>query len=960
MNNLEREKLTPHVGVNETFTFGPFILEPQARRLFRGDFEVPLGGRAFDLLVVLVRSAGEVVSKRDLLRQVWPDVIVEEGSIRFHMVSVRKALRDGSLDGTRYVENVAARGYCFVAPVTRKVAPSNFEYKKLVGEAPSLQRRKFPSLAAAAIGRDEAISEAIAALDERSCVTITGPGGIGKTTVAIEVANRLADKFSGDVAFVDLGMLHDEKLVASTVSSALSLTLHDTVTSEQISAVLGQRRALLILDCCEHVIERTATLVRDIAVGAPGVRVLTTSREPLRIQGEFVLRLPPLAFPAATEAISIDSAARCGAVQLFLERARAEGARIDLDDSSAPQIARLCRELDGIPLAIELAAGRVNAFGLGAITEQLDKQFKLMWHGRRTALPRQQTLRATLDWSYALLTPDEQQMLRRLSVFVGGASLSAATLVASRANADSGAILECLAALVDKSLMTVDATSSGTRYRLLDTTRSYAWERLVESGELLDVCRTHAALVCDFFLENRQAQISQLLVGLDLELGNARAALEWCFGEHGDTEIGCQLAGAVAPVLLQCALLSECRKWTHRALTQLSHDLRGSRLELELQAAFAQSTMFADGGIELAREAFERGLDVARQLGDLPGQMRNLSGLCMFQHRAGDYRGAVETALQAEQVAQKIGTTLARTMSDSLTSVVLHFVGDIAESDRRCRDVLRTVPPLDRRSASANVGFDHRVRAMCGRARHLWLRGESLHASQMAEAAIADAESLGHPASYCIALIWAGEVFLWSREYPRYGEAISTVSMLAAKHSLMPYQAVVDGLRGALLAGTGNYVEAERTVKKGIAAMSEVRYEMLASVFASALARAQLGQGRFQDALDTVDQAIDRVHRDGDVVRLPELLVVKARGVIGIGGTSEAEESLKLAMRIARQHGTAAWELRAAVELARLWTGVGRSSDAARLLAPLCDAMKDADAVDLAQAAVFIHDEPLT
>lgn len=945
-------------GVGEAYSFGPFTLEPQARRLLRRDTEVPLGGRAFDLLAALVRSAGEVVSKKELLRQVWPDVIVEEGSIRFHMVSVRKALREEGSDGSRYIENIASRGYCFVAPVTRRhpgPAAEAGDPASLVGHR---SRRGLPVLSSPAIGRADVISEAIAELEKRHCVTITGPGGIGKTTVAVEIANRLAEQFSGDVAFVDLGLLQDEKLVASTIASAMNLTVHEAVTAEQLSVMLGKRRVLLILDCCEHVIDQTARLVRDIASGAPEVRVLGTSREPLRIDGEFVLRLPPLELPPAGERLSVDDAARSGAVQLFLERARAEGTRLELNDRSAPLIAKLCRELDGIPLAIELAAGSVNAFGLGAITGQLDKQFKLMWHGRRTAVPRHQTLRATLDWSYALLTPVEQLVLRRLSVFVGGASLHAATALASGAGLDANAVLQSLVALVDKSLMTVDVSASGTRYRLLDTTRSYAWEKLAELPEMDTIRRSHAELTCELFLKLQSPDSSDEAVDPDLELGNARAALEWCFNEGGSLDIGCRLAGAAAPIFLRRSLLTECRKWSQQALEHLEPDHQGTKLELELQAAYAQSMMFTGGGIDQARDAFKRGLELAVELGDLPGQLRHLSGLCMFQHRAADYRGALETAKQAERVAGRIGSPTARAMGDSLLSVALHFVGEIPEADRRCRDVLRTIPPLDRQAASANVGFDHRVRAMCGRARHLWLRGESLHASQMAEAAIADAEAVGHPASYCIALIWAGEVFLWSREYARYGDAIELVSALAARHSLMPYQAVCDGLRGALLAATGNYAEAEHTVKRSIAAMGEVRYEMLGTLFASALARAQLGQGRLQDALDTIDQALDGVRRNGDTVRLPELLVLKARAANGIAGTAEAEPALQEGLRIAREQGVRAWELRAAIELARLWTGAGKNDAATRLLQPIRAKLPDGDPVDLAQALALMHEEP--
>ncbi|HEY1393422.1 MAG TPA: winged helix-turn-helix domain-containing protein, partial [Methylibium sp.] len=454
--------------------FGPFTLIPSQRLLERAGTPVRLGGRALDLLIALVESAGKTVSKQDLIALVWPNAVVDEGSLRFHMVAVRKALGDG-MDGRRYIVNTANKGYTFVAAMERS------ELDTSAHPAPGGQSKSLPALGSTMVGRDAELEALDNAIAQRRLVSVVGSGGIGKTTVAIVAAQSAARSFEGNVHFVDLSAVSTAELACSVVASVVGLQnrMDDPAA---LAAHLVDRKALIVLDCCEHVIDSVAGLAEVLRRGCPQIHILATSREPLRAEGEFVYRLQPLECPPDGEGTSSESALSYPAVKLFAERAAASGSGFVLSDSDAPLASRLCRELDGIALAIELAAGRIEALGLKAITSHFDANVKLMWHGRRTAVPRHQTLSATLDWSYGLLDEDEKRLLRRLSVFAGTFSLDAAIAVCCF---DIGRPLaiEALAGLVSKSLLNVDAGGSTLRYRLFDTTKAYTVQKLESSGE---------------------------------------------------------------------------------------------------------------------------------------------------------------------------------------------------------------------------------------------------------------------------------------------------------------------------------------------------------------------------------------------------------------------------------------------------------------------------------------------
>src|SRR5580693_1181746 len=395
---------------NGVASFGLFRLFATERQLKKGDEPVQLGGRALDTLIALVEHAGEVVSQKELLSRVWPGVTVEEANLRGHIASLRRALGDGR-EGARYIVTVRGRGYSFVAPVTAAAPRSSPPREATVSDP--LQR--LPPRLTRMIGRDDTIRALSAQLMTYRFVSIVGAGGVGKTTVAISVAHALLDGFNGAVFFVDLAALTDPKLLPTTVASALGFMAqtHDPLRS--LPAFIGEKKILLVLDNCEHVIDSAATLAERVVGETPQTHVLTTSREALRVEGEHIHLLYALECPPEEGGMTAAAALKYPAVQLFMERAAASGHDAVLSDIDAPIVATICRRLDGIALAIELAASHAGFFRIRGIAELLDNRFSLVWHGRRTALPRHQTLNAMLDWSFNLLSEDEKVVLGRLS-----------------------------------------------------------------------------------------------------------------------------------------------------------------------------------------------------------------------------------------------------------------------------------------------------------------------------------------------------------------------------------------------------------------------------------------------------------------------------------------------------------------------------------------------------------------
>lgn len=458
-------------------SFGPFRLLPERQLLLEDNSPVRLGSRALEILTALVERAGELVSKNELMTRVWPDSYVDENSLRVHVASLRKALGDGQV-GRRYLANVPGRGYRFVAPV-------GFSEP----EGPSVQKRvvtarvhNLPVLRSCPVGRGDVIEVLMDQLRKQHFTTIVGEGGIGKTTVALALAEALLPAYEQGVWFVDLTAISEPQFVPNALAATLGLAVHsEDAAVTRLTDFLRDKQVLIVLDGCEHMVEAAASLAEQLLVGAPTLHILATSRELLRAEGERVHHLSPLEVPSDPTALSASDAIAYSSVQLFIERAAASVDGFQLSDLDVPIVVDICRKLGGMPLAIEFAAARVDAFGIKQLALLLDDRFRILNQGRRTAQPRHRSMDAALDWSYEFLPESERALLRRLSVFANAFTLASATALAGDDDAD---MIDGIANLVSKSLISADVREAVVLYRLSDTIRAYVQRKRIESNEL--------------------------------------------------------------------------------------------------------------------------------------------------------------------------------------------------------------------------------------------------------------------------------------------------------------------------------------------------------------------------------------------------------------------------------------------------------------------------------------------
>ena len=570
-------------------SFGPFRLLAAQRLLLEGDTPVRLGSRAFDILAALVERAGEVVGKEELIARAWPRTIVEEANLKFQVSGLRRALGDGQ-GGHRYVVTVPGRGYNFVAPV-RLQEPAQVPLPPTIAPAGV---HNLPLATTRMIGRHEAVAALVSRLSRQRLLTIAGPGGIGKTTLALAVAERMIASYEHGVWLVDLAPLGNPRLVPSAVATVLGLDVRSEDPLPGLVAGLRDRRMLLLLDNCEHVIDAAASLAAAVLSGAPGVNILTTSREPLGVAGEHTQRLGPLSLPQPSSRLTAAEAAVFPAVQLFVERVTAIVEDFALTDANAPLVAAICRRLDGLPLAIEFAAPRVEVLGVEGLAARLDDSLPLWGAGRRTAMPRHRTMRAVVDWSYDLLSEDEQRFFRALGVFAGGFTVEAAAAVTFDAADPPSEAIDRLADLVAKSLVVADVSGAEPRFRLLDTTRAYAIEELDESGEREQVAHRHAEHYRDVFGraegEATTRPTDEWLADYAREIDNLRVALDWAFSPAGEGSTGIALTAAAAPLWMCLSLVEECCSRSNQALGVLGTEkIRDPRDEMRLQAALGVS-----------------------------------------------------------------------------------------------------------------------------------------------------------------------------------------------------------------------------------------------------------------------------------------------------------------------------------------------------------------------------------
>ena len=576
---------------------------------------------------------------------------MEEANLKIQVSALRRALGDGQGDN-RYVATVVGRGYNFVAPI-RKEEPSRASPSPTIAPA---ALHNLPFATTRMIGREEIATTLVTQLSRQRLVTVVGPGGIGKTTVGLAVAERMIGAYEHGVWLVDLAPLRDPGLVPSAVATVLGLEIRTEDPLPALVAALRDNRMLLLLDNCEHVIDAAAGLAAAVLSGASGVTILATSREPLGVPGERVHRLGPLNSPEPSPGLTATEAAAFPAVQLFVERVTAIVEDFALTDANAPLVVAICRRLDGLPLAIEFAAPRVEVLGIEDLAARLDDSLRLLGTQRRAAMPRHRTMRAVVDWSYGLLNQDEQRFFRALGIFAGGFTGEAAAAVVMDAATAGADAIDRLADLVAKSLVVADVSGTKPRFRLLDTTRAYALEKLDESGDREWLARRHAEYFRDLFAraetELKTRPTAEWQADYSRQIDDLRAALDWAFSANGDALTGVALTAAAVPLWMQLSLMEECRDRVRQALTARTSGVHpDARIEMILNAALGASLMYSTGPVPETVAAWLRTLRLAEDLDDTEYRLRALRGLWSYRMNVGEYPAALVLADEFRDLA---------------------------------------------------------------------------------------------------------------------------------------------------------------------------------------------------------------------------------------------------------------------------------------------------------------------
>ena len=533
-------------GSNGSYRSGAIEIDAMRRLVSIDGTPAKIGARAFDVLLALVERRDRIVPKHELMDVVWPKLVVEEGNLLVHMVALRKLL------GPRAIATVPGRGYRFVMPVD---AVSNNGPAGSV--PPALAIRGNLPASSALFGRGEDLDAVEILLREHAIVSIVGAGGIGKTCMALAAAAAARFEWPDGRWWVELAPINEGAQVPNCIAGALGLQLPTGRPSpEALAIALANRKLLLVLDNCEHLADDIAPLIDLLRARAPNVRLLVTSQELLKCRDEQVFRLGALAVPASAQ---LEDAAQFGAVALFVERAHAVDSRFRLANDNVAVVVDICRRLDGIPLAIELAAARVPLLGVHGLHARLNQMFNVLSGGTRMKLRRHQTLRAALEWSHGLLSDDEQTVFRRLGAFAGGFTLELAQQVVSDGRIDQWLVLDLLGHLVDKSLVIADGDAE-PRYRLLETTRAFALEQLGAAGESEAILRRHAQAVGELMavIEANYWSLSPAEHrSVVHELGNLRAALDWALASDDDRTLAYELLGRCWPIWMLNGITGE-------------------------------------------------------------------------------------------------------------------------------------------------------------------------------------------------------------------------------------------------------------------------------------------------------------------------------------------------------------------------------------------------------------------
>jgi predicted ATPase/DNA-binding winged helix-turn-helix (wHTH) protein len=955
--------------MHSVYTAGRWQVDLSRRELRADGLLVPIGMRAFEIIEVLVKSAGRLVSKDDLMRAVWPGAVVEEATLWVHMSAIRRALGPDRL----ILKTVSRRGYRLMgnwAAIPHDAPPSETRLRSIDGSGPE-PLTNIPETPHDLIGRAAAIEKLLDLSSAYRAITLTGPGGIGKTVLAQEVARRLLSRFDGNGWFVDLSSLSDATLLASAVAATIGLRLGgDSITPQTIARAIGQTKLLLILDNCEHLIEAASSIADVIVRLCPHVSILSTSRETLQISGEHVYRVPSLTVPSGGNQTS-DSILRYSAVQLFIARTKMLRSDFSPDDAALSRIASICERLDGIPLAVEFASACAAALGLQEIEDRLADRFGLLTGGRRTAPPRHQTLEATLEWSYHLLPEWERLLLRHLAVFRGGFTVDAVISVVGSGLAARSEVVKGVRNLITKSLVATGGPSAGNRLRLLETTRAYAARELEANGEAQSARRNHALYFRNLFVLATAGALASgsipLIIEHSREIDNIRAALDWAFSSVGDADVGIALTAMYSPVWLYLTLLQETKERVEHALASL-----GSRadppltIQMKLEIALGLALIYTMGPTKRIRSAATFALQAARRLNDEITELQALWALWILDTGVEEIRAGQSIVTQFEHVARRVSDPGLVVFADRLAGYTLHLAGKQKDAERRFRQVI-DAPSAPIGPQYTIVNIDHRAVSRAGLAAALCLQGRVDQAVEESQVSLREALASRHLVSTCeVIRLAAFPVAVMIGDFVAAEKAIAMLLEVATSQSGTYWIILGQFLKGELAIRLGEFAVGVPLLRNAFNLCRENGWASRYCQFLAVLAEGLAGLGHVREALSTLDMALAKARGGGELVYAPEIL--RTRGELILrgdvpGSTDAAELSFATAIDMARQQGALLWEIRATMSLARLKSRHGRRDEARSELSLIYNQFTEGfESVDLRSAKRLLSqlaaDEP--
>nr|WP_299503571.1 winged helix-turn-helix domain-containing protein [uncultured Rhizobium sp.] len=883
--------------MEEELYFAPFSIVPARRSLMRSGAVVPLGSRATDILLLLVAHPGELKTNQEIVKHVWPDTFVDDANLRVHVSALRKVLGDTKAE-PNFVANVPGRGYTFIARVERRsqVLPIEPASTRIPRDADSLR----------IIGRDHSIETILYQLGKGRLVTVTGAGGIGKSTVARAVAGRLAGRL--EVVSVELSDVASGDLVLTVVASALGIKSRADDMLDTICMTLEATPTLIVLDGCEHLIEDATKFVEAVLQRTTSARFLATSREPLRGSGERVHRLFPLDTPAAD--VSPEEALRFPAIELFVERADACLGGYELTEEDAPIVIDICTRLDGIALAIELAAGRLESMGVASLAKSLNDCFKVLSRGRRTALPRHQTLRAALDWSYMLLNPTEQRALVELSVFRGRFSMSAAEAVLTDDTYD------LLAALVAKSLVVVEASAGDQSYRLLDTTRIYASAKLVESGEYDRIMIKFGNYLLELFEASTSVMHTHTTDEVGRDFGSLipslRACLDWALLGSGERILGAKITVAALPLFFKLSLFDECIAAVTSSIGYLDANPdvdEASRMKLYTALGWPQ--MIAADAPGRGIEAWTASARIAEKLGDVDHQLRSIWGLWVDAINKAEPNTALGLTLRFAEMAAVSPDPADIVIGHRMKGATLHWLGRHADAADCLSAMLAEYEGLPSAGHAIRFQFDQKVTARIVLSRCKWFLGREQEAMADVAATLEYAESIGHYASLTNALAEAAcPLALMSGDDELAARYISMLRGHTKATMLDVWRTYAECFEAELVRRAGDNQASLRQLRQGLQSLRKAGFVLFETMFVTTEARALSGLGRNSEAVAVLDASLQKSTASGEAWYLPELHRAKANIQFEMADMANAKRSLDIAGRTASAAG--------AVALARL------------------------------------------